>query len=247
MKTSKALLIIMLIMLIIATACTSPPKNIGSEESDILKEELTKLTEVEATQVKEVEPIKATEGESIRKTKEKIVDPFLEKLPSSYVTAEDIGIYIRGNIANVSKDEADKMFEWLLIYQDRTKDSFMYAIEGEEHTMAFNNDMGGVFDKSKLDNIQNGFIREVYTNLINSFLTVENYIDFFYMDINWKDLAEYSSYLSEDFRKIIEINKKIHNSEYNRYNLDVAGISKDIIVVEEVLKNKNSIFIQMKA
>lgn len=234
MKISKVSLVIILIISIMATACTSTPKNTDSEE-------------FKATQSKEVEPIKATEDETIRKTREKIVDPFLEKLPFSYVTAKDIGIYIRENIANASSDEADKMFEWLLIYQNETKDSFMYAIEGEDQAMAFNNDMGGTFDKSKLDNIQNGFIKEVYTNLIYSFLIPENYIDYFYIDINWKDLAEYSSYLSDDFRKIIEIKKKIYNSEYDSYQLDIDGFSKDIITVEEILKNKNSTFIQMKA
>lgn len=246
MKTSKTLLIIILIISVMATACRSTSKNIESEEMDISKEGATKLGEVGANEVEEVEPIKATEGEPIIKSREKIEDSFLGNLSSPYVTAQAIGIYIRENIGYVSEDEADKMFQWLLIYQNQTKEDFMYVIEGEKYLKAFYNDMEGDFEKSKLDNIQDNFIKEDYTELIDSFLILEDQRDYLHIAINWNDLIEYSSYLSDDFRKIIEINKKVNYYEYDRYEFDVEGLSKDIMIIEEILKNKNSTFIQME-
>lgn len=239
MKRSKALLFIILIISIIAVACTNSSKNTGSEDAEILEEETIKILEPVEDTVEEAE-------KPARKTKEKIMDPFLEKLPS-YSRAENIGLYIRNNIANASKDEADKMFEWLLIYQNQAKDNLMYTKDLEEFKSVFNNDMKGTFDKSKVDSIQDRFMRETYTDIVNSFLIIDNYLDIYYADINWNDLVVYSSYLSDDFRKIIEIKKKVNNCEYDMYDFDIDGLSKDIILVEEVLKNKNSTFIHMMA
>ncbi|MDY0235959.1 MAG: hypothetical protein RBR71_08015 [Gudongella sp.] len=236
MKKLKKLFLIVLISLVTVVGCTN------KAEEPVIKENVLKEETIE-TPAKE--DVKAEEV-STRKIRLKISDPFLEKLPPN-PRAEDIGLYIRDNIAKGSKDEADKMVEWLLIYQNENKTAYNEKIETSEYTNALNIDMGGVVAKSKLDNIKDENIRNYFTSLINSFLTVEYHYEYPVVETNWDDLMAYSSYLSDDFRKIIELNKKVSNYEYDRYELDVSGLSKDIITVEEIIEKSNSTFVKWMA
>lgn len=237
MKLSKIMISLILIILMLASGCKEKSENIVGKDNQNPKKETIELVAEDLLESDQVKPT------NIR---EKNLDPFFKKFPSE-LTADQIGIYIRENIANASEDEADEMIEWLLIYQNKIKEEFIYKMETNEYINAFKDDMGGNFEKSKVENIQDELIRDDYICLINSFLTIEEYYEYYVIESNWNDLIQYSSYLSDDFRKIVELNKKISNYEYDRYQLDVAGISKDIIIVEEILKNSNSTFIKWKA
>ncbi|NMA49504.1 MAG: hypothetical protein GX947_07020 [Tissierellia bacterium] len=236
MKKLKKLFLIVLILLVIVVGCTNTAEESVIKEND-LKEGTIETPAKEAVKVEEV---------STRKIRLKISDPFLEKLPPN-PRAEDIGLYIRDNIAKESKNEADKMLEYLLIYQNENKTAYNEKIETSEYTNALNIDMGGVVAKSKLNNIKDEDIRNYFISLINSFLTIEYYYEYDVVETNWNDLMDYSSYLSDDFRKIIELNKKVSNYEYDRYELDVSGLSKDIITLEEIIEKSNSTFVKWMA
>ena len=98
MKKLKKLFLIVLILLVIVVGCTNTAEESVIKEND-LKEGTIETPAKEAVKVEEV---------STRKIRLKISDPFLEKLPPN-PRAEDIGLYIRDNIAKESKNEADKM------------------------------------------------------------------------------------------------------------------------------------------
>lgn len=243
MKFLKKLFILMLIVSIIATGCTNTSKNTIAKDNDILKEEPIELPK-ENIEVKK-EPME-TKLEPTSEIIPKVVDPFLERF-SPDVTAADIGIYIRDNIANASKDEADKMIEWLLMYQDEAQSNFNTRIWEDEYMNVLINDMDGELDKSKVKNIKDEDIKNDYITLVNSFLTIRTYDENPNVETNWVDLIQYSSYLSDDFREIVKLNKKTNYYEYDYEGLDVEGLSKDIIILEEIAKNNKSTFIKWKA
>ncbi len=243
MKTSKILLITILIMSTMATACTSASENPGNDKTYTLKEDIK--TPGEAIENLEDETVKEAK-ETVRKIRPKIADSFLEKLSPGF-TAADIGIYIRENIVNASKDEADKMIESLIIYQEKVQRDFNTNIWKEEYMDVLNNHIEGSLDKSKVNSIENEKVKNDYITLVKSFLTIVYYDGYPVVEMDWVALMEYSEYLSDDFRTIIELNKKFNYYEYNREELDVDGLSKDIIILEEIAKNNKSTFINWQA
>ena len=244
-KKMKNLFILMLIISIMATACTNTLENTGSEETDISKEEAIKVSQVADTEDVEDETEEKTQ-ESLRKTRPEIVDPFLANFPPDF-TGGDLGIYIRDNIANASKAEADKMIEWLIIYQEKVQSDFNANIWEDEYMNVLNNHMEGSLDKSKLASIENESVRNDYIELVNSFLTIENYYEHPVVETDWLALMEYSQYVSDDLRQIIDLNKKFYYYEYDREEVDVDGLAEDIIILEEIAKNNKSTFIKWQA
>ncbi len=240
MKISKGLFLLAIIISIISAGCTN--KTTNPIENDISKEIPVEKTKKENIEIPE-EPFEVAE-EPVRKLRPIIVDPFLEKFPPGF-TATDLGLYIRDNIANASEEEADKMIEFLLIYQEDMISNFDSKIWEDEYQEVFM-DMDGIsLDNTHINNIENEVVKNDFIDLINAFLILEDYFNYPVTLTNWDELFQYSSYLSDDFKKIIELHKKVNNYEYDRsLSLDVAGLSKDIIIIEEILKRSESAFIR---
>lgn len=237
MKFVKKLFLMILIVSIIASGCNKTPEKIISVDNDISKEGPIEVGENEIIEVIE---------EPILRIRSKIVDPFLEKFPPDF-TGADLGIYIRENIAKASIDEADKMIEWLLIYQEKVQNDFNDNAWEDEYMNVLNNHMKGSLDKSKIESIENERVKNDYINLVNSFLTIDNYYEHPVVDTDWLALMEYSQYISNDLKQIIELNKKFYFYEYDREKVDVDGLSKDIIILEKITRNNKSTFINWQA
>lgn len=245
MNLSKKVLIIILIILIIVTGCTNTPKDNGVlKEPDGVKEVSKVVSEKESIELIE-EPNEVEIEKPIRKTRSKIVDPFLEKFPSD-ATAEDLATYIKDNIANSTEEEADNMIKWLIIYHD-TINEFDSKMEEEEYRDVFFDEMGGRFNESKVKNIENENVRNDFMTLANSFLTIDLYDGYPEVETNWNGLIPFSSYLSQDFSELIRI-RGIHR-DYDHYSddYDIPRMSKDIIILEEIVKNNKSSFIKRNA
>lgn len=240
MKSLNRLSIIILILSIIMTGCKSSRKDLVVQANDILKEKLLEVEEI----INDSEEVPAEEP--IRKIQAKIVDPFLSKF-SSDVKIDDISLYIKDNIANASKDEADKMIQWLIIYQNEITDTLYNRIEDDKYKNVFYDHMEGFLDKSKFDTIADESVRNDFINLVNSFLTIYYYDENLVIETNWSDLIQFIPYLSDDMSKIINLSKKLDYYEYDREGLDVDGLSKDIITLEKIAKTNESDFIKWKA
>lgn len=236
MKSLKSLCILFLLILITLTGCTNASKDIISQGNDISKE---KLLEVEKI-------INESEEVPSPKIRPKIVDPLLERF-SSNVGAEDLAFYIKDNIESASEDEADKMIQWLMIYQNKDIDDLYDRIDKDKFNYELDNCMNGSLDASKVDDIEDEMIKHYSNILINSFLTIYNYEEHLVIENNWNDLIKFSPYLSHDMSEIIRLSKKLNYYEYNREELDVEGLSKDIITLEKIAKKSNSTFIKWKA
>lgn len=240
MKSLNRLSIIILILSIIMTGCKSSRKDLVVQANDILKEKLLEVEEI----INDSEEVPAEEP--IRKIQAKIVDPFLSKF-SSDVKIDDISLYIKDNIANASKDEADKMIQWLIIYQNEITDTLYNRIEDDKYKNVFYDHMEGFLDKSKFDTIADESVRNDFMSLVNSFLTIYYYDENLVIETNWSDLIQFIPYLSDDMSKIINLSKKLDYYEYDREGLDVDGLSKDIITLEKIAKTNESDFIKWKA
>lgn len=240
MKSLNRLSIIILILSIIMTGCKSSRKDLVVQANDILKEKLLEVEEI----INDSEEVPAEEP--IRKIQAKIVDPFLSKF-SSDVKIDDISLYIKDNIANASKDEADKMIQWLIIYQNEITDTLYNRIEDDKYKNVFYDHMEGFLDKSKFDTIADESVRNDFINLVNSFLTIYYYDENLVIETNWSDLIQFTPYLSYDMSEIINLSKKLDYYEYDREGLDVDGLSKDIITLEKIAKTNESDFIKWKA
>lgn len=232
MKYLKIMFIIMLVISIMLTGC----KNSGKEP---VKEEDIK-------QDSEVGEDKNTNDENTDDINEKeVMDEFLEMINLD-TNAADLGNYIRNHIKDVNQYDVEKMIEWLVIYQTELIDDFNKNTYESGYMEALNEDMGGVLDKTKVGNISNEAIRREYQKLIDGFLTIIRYEETPVVETNWSELNSYSSNVSENFGKMMELFKRIQNYEYKREELDVIGITEDIIKAEDILGNKNSEFIENK-
>ncbi len=240
MKSFEKLFILILLISLIGTGCKKSTKDILNQGNNTLKEKLLEVEEIlqQAEQV-DVE-------DTIRKIRPKIIDPFLKNF-SSDVTVEDISLYIKDNIANASKDEADKMIQWLIIYQNEITDTLYNRIEDDKYKNVFYDHMEGFLDKSKIDTISDESVRNDFMSLVNSFLTIYYYYENLVIETNWSDLIQFTPYLSDDMSKIINLSKKLDYYEYDREGLDVDGLSKDIITLEKIAKTNKSDFIKWKA
>lgn len=178
---------------------------------------------------------------------EEIMGEFLDLFEAKN-DAADLGIYIRENIKDVEKDDAEKMIGLLLVSQTEIIDGFIEKLFAPEYLRALNEDMGGILDKNKLEDIQDENVRKDYKKLVDGFMTIIRYEETPVVETDWKELnKQLSSYVSEDLGEIMGLYQKIQNYEYNRKELDVQSIGEDIIRTEAIMKEEKSDFIYTKA
>ena len=254
-KSFIALAAVLLMLSIMTTGCSNTSQTSVNDGED-KKKEPVETTEKESIETAEAEPVESLEAEPtessqekpLPKTRAKIIDPFLAQFPPD-ATAADLGNYIKDNIVSASKEEADNMMAWLMIYQDDMVPILNEKLWEDEYYNIIINDMNGALDKSKIDNIQNDEIRAYFVSVINSFLTIDSFDQQIYIEINWEDLLKYSAYTTDDFREVIRLSKKNDDYAYENDDLevDVNGLSKDIILLEELINNNQSAFIRWKA
>lgn len=199
MKPLRKIIPIFLILAIIAIGCAKAPTKTINKEIE------SKKTEV------------------ISRPKTKNVDSLYKKLPPN-ASSEDVANYIKGNIENASKAEADKMMTFLILYQNMELGYFQ--------TKAWED-----WDREST---------ESDSSLRNRFLIMNIYDGSPTVETDWESLLKYSSFISEDLAEIFRINKKVNNFEYDREKHDVPGLSEDLIKVEEILKNTGSAYIKLE-
>ena len=173
---------------------------------------------------------------------EKTMATFLELIKAES-KASDLGFYIRDNIKYVDENDADEMINWLLIYQTETINDLNFKISSPEYLEALNVNMNGILDKTEIDTIKDEKVRGDYQELIDGFMTIKRYEENPVVETDWKALNNLSSYVSDDLGSLLEIYQKLQNYEYDREELDVEKIVKDIIKVESIIDNHKSDFI----
>lgn len=225
--------IIILLILLGITGCS---QNNKEPEVENKKEYIKPVDE-------EVEAVEEEASSNIGE--EEIMEEFLNMI-NPYTSARDLGEYIEEKIEYVGQENAEEMLKWLVIYQTEIIDDFNRKIYEPGYLEALNENMDGVLDSRKINNIEDEEIRSDYQNLVDSFLTIVKYGEHPVVETNWKRLDKFSSYVSENCREMIKLYDKIQNYEYNREELDIGGISQDIIKTENILGKEESKFIKEK-
>lgn len=158
--------------------------------------------------------------------------------------ASELGLYIKDHIKDVSKTEADKMIEWLLIYQTEIIQDFNEHILDTEYINALNEDMDGVLAPDKIKNIKDESVREDYQSLVDGLMTIVRQEETPVVQTDWKQLEYYSSNTTDNLNNLIKLYSKVQNLDYNREQLDVVAITDDILETEDILEQDKSTLIK---
>lgn len=228
MKKNIRISIIIFILIISVTGCK------GIVENDT-EDENTDAEVIETDSNKNIDKVES----------KKIMDDFLDIINPD-TSAMDIVDYIKNNIQYVEEESAETMIQWLLIYQTEIMDNFYDKIYEIGYLEALNDDMDGILDESKIDNIKDIEIRTQYENLYEGLLTIERYEEHPVVEMDWKRLKEFSPYVRDDFKKMINLCFKLQNDEYDIENLDVTGLAKDIIETENIFSENDSHYLRGK-
>lgn len=143
--------------------------------------------------------------------------------------------YIDENIQSVSKQEAEKMIEYLLIYQTETIADFSI-------TEGYFDNVYDDMNQSVIDSISDKQLKAGYKELLDSSLILKFSENYPYVDTNWKSLKKYSQYLPEDYDKLFDLFIKLENYEYNPDEVDVITLGEDIISTETIINSNASNF-----
>jgi hypothetical protein len=212
--------IAILAIMLILSGCKQTPVEENPSEPD----EPTVVEPVE----EEPEPIVEEPVESL------IIEEFSELLTGES-NAADLGNFITIHISEVNPEEAEMMIEWLVIYQTELIHMMNGQIYQNSYMDVLNNDLGGVLDPTKIDQIADEQIREEFQDLIDAYLTIVRYEETPSVETDWHDISSLSPFFSEDFKAMTILNDKIQNFDYNRRDPDFIALAEDAIAVESLI------------
>ena len=178
-------------------------------------------------------------------TESDVMKGFL-KLIKPESTASELGLYIKDNIKDVSKTDADKMIEWLLIYQTEATEDFNNKIMVDDYLNILNEDLGGTLDPEKIKTIKDESKRAEYKSLVDGLMTIVRQEETPVVQTDWKQLEYYSSNTTDDLNELIKLYSKVQNYDYNREEFDAVAIGNDIVKTENILQQSNSTLIKWK-
>lgn len=162
------------------------------------------------------------------------MDGFLEILTPETTTAE-LKAYMEENIQHVSKEEAEEMLEFLLIYQTEIIEDFMI-------TEAFFDQAYEGMDESAIESILDETIKADYKLLFDSSLMPKFSENHLYIATDWKSLKKFSPYLPQVYDEILNLYIQMEDYEYDGEELDVNGLGQDIIKTESLIRKQNASF-----
>lgn len=225
-KNFKMLCVMISIILIITiTACS------GSKNEVVGTDSVKKINE-QALDDKSGADLVADSNEDVNPE----LNTFLKIITPDTTTA-DLKSYIKENIQYVSQEEAEKMIEFLLIYQTETIDDFMIT---EEFFDKIYDDM----NESVIESIQDDKLKAAYKLLLDSSLIIKFSENYPYIETDWESLKEFSPYLPKDYDTVFDLYSKIdsktENQKYNPDEVDVTGLGEDIIKTEAIISNNPS-------
>ena len=235
-KDFKKLIVIIFIMLIITiTACNDTKNEVV--ETDSLVKAAEKVSDKESIIDSDTESTTNDLSDSNEDFSPEMVG-FLKNLRPDSTTA-DLKSYMEENIKYVSQEEAEKMLEYLLIYQTETIADFRIVEE-------FFDQVYDEMDESILETISNENLKAGYKELLDSALMIKFSEYHAYVTTDWKSLQKFSPYLPEDYKTLFDLYSKIdskaENQAYDPERVDITNPGEDIIKTETMVKNNTSSF-----
>ncbi len=210
----KVMYIIILMTLMLSTACKTIPASNETGES----------AEGEVSPEKEIEI----------EMEESVMDRFGELIVKG-ANAGDLGFFVRDNIADVSETEAEKMIELLVIEQQGMIERVNGLIYKPEYMDALNGAMEGVLNPALIPSISDEGVRADYQNLSDGFLTIVRYEETPSVETDWEALNGLREYFSDDFAEMTRLYDKIQNYRYDRREPNFKAIYEDALRTEELI------------
>ncbi len=222
------MLIIIIILILLLPACDKAEKDLvkveaAEESKEVLASHLDVDIPIDSRLSAEEEISSQMKG-------------FLKILTPETTTAE-LKSNMEANIQYVSKKEAEKMLEFLLIYQTETIDDFII-------TEAFFDQVYDGMDESSLESILDEKVRADYKMLLDSSLRAQLSENHIYIATDWKSLKIFSPYLPQVYDEIFNLYIEIENYEYDEEEVAVAALGQDIIKTESIIRGHHSGFLK---
>ena len=217
-RTNRKLFIIILLMLVINSAgCSNAKDEVGDSEPVAQAQGIISDNQPITEANKQVSPE---------------MSAFLKILTPDATTAV-LKRYIDENIQSVSKQEAEKMIEYLLIYQTETIADFSI-------TEGYFDNVYDDMNQSVIDSISDKELKAGYKELLDSSLILKFSENYPYVDTNWESLKKYSKFLPEDYDRLFDLFIKLEGYEYNGDHVDVITLGEDIISTETIINSNVS-------
>ncbi len=239
MKKLSKIFLMVLFILIFAIGCknvdvegpnTNEEVNGGSSETG--KEDQEEESKEEENEVEE-------EGEN------PLMDAFLD-LIKPWMTASDLGLYIRDNIGEVNEEDGEEMLKWLLVYQTEMIHEYYKVIFESEYIDALDQ-MEWVLDEDHLGRLENKEMEDFFKALIDGYLTIIRYGDTPAVETDWRALNSLPGNFSEDLGQLLGLYQKIQRYEYERFNFDAENLFADMLKTEAILVKNQSGFLSSLA
>lgn len=149
-------------------------------------------------------------------------------------TTADLKAYIDENLEYLNPHEIEEALEFILIYQTETMDDFIITEE-------IYNEQYKDLNQSLIDKISNEQIKAQYKLLLDSFLRIEFDEDYSYVTTDWQAIKKLSPYLPAAYEELIDLYIKNDKAEYYGEQVDVKARGQEIIKVEKMVKNSDSL------
>ena len=218
----KLTAVIILIAAVAVSGCQAPPAQKEAAE--------LKGREEQAEIVKEQE-------------KEDGMLEIFESMIASGADAGELGIFMRENISLVSKGDAERMLELLVIEQQGMIERINGLVFRPEYMDALNVDMNGILDRELISSISNEKVRDDFQSMADGFLTLVRYEETPSVETDWEEINGLSEYFSDDFAEMARLFDKMQNYRYNRNEPDFETIYADAARTEELILGNDESFL----
>lgn len=164
---------------------------------------------------------------------------FLAAEPS----APEIGVYLKQNAPDLSKDDGDMLLERLLLAQQDISAVMNYRILGEVYLKALNETMGGILDAYKIPRISDAAVRDDFQKASDGLMTIVRYEETPVFEPDWKALSEIKDVFSTQAGSMIEYQSRLQGRYYTGETYKFDLLAADIFAVEDEIKKADEGFV----
>ena len=223
MHKRQTVTLLIILSLLLVSCAEKQPESSGTPTTDT-----SAGASVSASAEESAQPSEAEQSEN---SDEEAVQLFLSEEPS----AAQVGLYLTENAASLTPGEGDLLLERLILLQEDMADLLNVLIWDPVYMAALNETMGGVFDPSVIDDIEDTDVKSAFSQAGDAIMTVVRYEETPVFEMDWNQLAEISSAFSAESADMIMYRSRIQSSYYAGDPLDFDALAADIDAVEKNL------------
>ncbi len=156
---------------------------------------------------------------------------FLSREPA----AAQVGRYLTENGASVTAEDGDLLLERLVLLQMDIAGQLNVRIWDKAYMSALNDTMGGIFNPSKIDDIEDNDVKAAFNEAADALITVVRYEETPLFEMNWSRIEALGTTLSDEAAAMVLYNSRLQGNYYAGDPLNFDALAADIAAVEEQL------------